>query len=105
MCYFTNWAQYRHGAGKFWASDVDPFLCTHVIYAFAKVSGNRITAYEWNDINQWGELFLYFIILSHRLYPSIIVFPSEKGDAQFASPATPISESYVCYKPVFKVFV
>ena len=96
MCYITNWAQYRHGVGKFWASDVDPFLCTHVIYAFAQVSGNNIAAYEWNDINEWGELFLFFIISSHRLYPSIIVFPSEKEDAQFASPATPISESYVC---------
>jgi chitinase len=54
VCYITNWAQYRHGVGQFWASDVDPFLCTHVIYAFAKVSGNNIAAFEWNDINEWG---------------------------------------------------
>ncbi|CAC5395505.1 E3.2.1.14 [Mytilus coruscus] len=37
------------------ASDVDPYLCTHVIYAFAKVVGNNIIPYEWNDINEWAK--------------------------------------------------
>ncbi|KAJ3602751.1 hypothetical protein NHX12_030499, partial [Muraenolepis orangiensis] len=48
-CYFTNWAQYRPGAGKYLPTDVDPCLCDHLIYAFAGMDGNRLTTYEWND--------------------------------------------------------
>jgi hypothetical protein len=35
--------------------DVDPFLCTHVIYAFAKVQGNTVQPFEWNDMPDWGK--------------------------------------------------
>ncbi|KAI4894968.1 hypothetical protein NFI96_028729 [Prochilodus magdalenae] len=49
-CYFTNWSQYRPGAGKYMPSNVDPFLCTHLIYAFAMINyANEIVTYEWND--------------------------------------------------------
>uniref|UniRef100_A0A8C2GJA0 chitinase n=1 Tax=Cyprinus carpio TaxID=7962 RepID=A0A8C2GJA0_CYPCA len=49
-CYFTNWSQYRPGAGKYMPSNVDPFLCTHLLYAFAMVNyANELVTYEWND--------------------------------------------------------
>ena len=34
VCYYTNWSQYRPKKGKFLPEDIDPFLCTHVIFAF-----------------------------------------------------------------------
>ncbi|KAL7837324.1 hypothetical protein SRHO_G00270350 [Serrasalmus rhombeus] len=50
VCYFTNWSQYRPGVGKYMPSNVDPFLCTHLIYAFAMVNhANELVTYEWND--------------------------------------------------------
>lgn len=49
VCYYTNWAQYRTAPAKFFPENVDPSLCTHIIFAFAKLNGNRLAAYEWND--------------------------------------------------------
>ncbi|XP_035243184.1 acidic mammalian chitinase-like [Anguilla anguilla] len=49
-CYFTNWAQYRPGTGKYMPANVDPFLCTHLLYAFAMINhNNELITYEWND--------------------------------------------------------
>ncbi|NWY15766.1 CHIA chitinase, partial [Aphelocoma coerulescens] len=48
-CYFTNWAQYRPGVGKYTPENIDPCLCNHLIYAFAGMNNNEITTYEWND--------------------------------------------------------
>lgn len=39
----------------FTAENVDPFLCTHIMYAFGKVVGNTIDAYEWNDKGAGGK--------------------------------------------------
>ena len=49
VCYYTNWAQYRQGRGKFFPENVDPNLCTHGIYSFAKLNGNKLHPFEWND--------------------------------------------------------
>uniref|UniRef100_A0A8C4IHZ8 chitinase n=1 Tax=Dicentrarchus labrax TaxID=13489 RepID=A0A8C4IHZ8_DICLA len=49
-CYFTNWSQYRPGTGKYMPQNVDPFLCTHLIYAFSIINNkNELVTYEWND--------------------------------------------------------
>ncbi|XP_038235698.1 chitotriosidase-1-like isoform X1 [Dermochelys coriacea] len=49
VCYFTNWSQYRPAQGRFLPEDIDPNLCTHLIYAFAGMDVNRIITVEWND--------------------------------------------------------
>nr|XP_023652443.1 acidic mammalian chitinase-like [Paramormyrops kingsleyae] len=54
-CYFTNWAQYRPGAGKYFPTNVDPCLCDHLIYAFANMNNNEIAAYEWDDVKLYKE--------------------------------------------------
>ncbi|CAO2599612.1 Acidic mammalian chitinase, partial [Lemmus lemmus] len=50
VCYFSNWAQYRPGLGHFTPDNIDPCLCTHLIYAFAGMQNNEITTIEWNDV-------------------------------------------------------
>ncbi|XP_063834194.1 chitinase-3-like protein 2 [Ostrinia nubilalis] len=34
VCYYGTWATYRWGVGKFDVEDIDPFLCTHLVYSF-----------------------------------------------------------------------
>lgn len=47
FCYITSWSQKRPSAGKFLPEDVDPKLCTHVIYAFATLRDHKLA--EAND--------------------------------------------------------
>ena len=56
VCYYTNWAQYRPMPATFFPENVDAKLCTHVIFAFAKISDNyTLQAFEWNDEStQWS---------------------------------------------------
>lgn len=34
-CYVASWAAYRPGKGAFTVDNIDPTLCTHIIYTFA----------------------------------------------------------------------
>uniref|UniRef100_A0A4W5QQU6 GH18 domain-containing protein n=1 Tax=Hucho hucho TaxID=62062 RepID=A0A4W5QQU6_9TELE len=54
-CYFTNWGQYQRGAGKHLIADLDPFLCDHLIYAFACMANNEIKTSKWNDEILFGQ--------------------------------------------------
>ncbi|KPM07813.1 Sar s 15 allergen (chitinase-like protein) [Sarcoptes scabiei] len=38
VCYYGSWAVYRPGRGKFPVEEIDPFLCSHIIYGFAGLS-------------------------------------------------------------------
>ncbi|XP_045214152.2 chitinase-like protein 3 isoform X3 [Mercenaria mercenaria] len=56
VCVYTNWSQYRPDGGKFLPEDVDASLCTHLIYVYAKLKGNKLEPTEWNDEgSSWSE--------------------------------------------------
>nr|XP_022318915.1 probable chitinase 10 [Crassostrea virginica] len=70
----------------FTADDVDPFLCTHIIYAFGKVVGNTIDAYEWNDKGTGGQ---YEKIMSLRtVNPNLKVLLAIGGWTHGTAPFT-----------------
>lgn len=53
----TNWAQYRPSSGKFTPENIDPFLCTHVIYSLATINSfNQVAPIEWNDETLYSSL-------------------------------------------------
>ncbi|XP_072751718.1 probable chitinase 10 [Anoplolepis gracilipes] len=54
ICYFTNWAWYRQEGGRFVPEDIDPDLCTHVLYGFVVLDGSSLTIKShdpWADID------------------------------------------------------
>jgi chitinase len=54
-CYFANWAAKRYdNISRLTPEDIDPFLCTHINFAFAKVLESlTIAPYEEDDIKGW----------------------------------------------------
>ncbi|KAJ8307499.1 hypothetical protein KUTeg_015583 [Tegillarca granosa] len=72
VCYFTNWAQYRPSPFTFFPENTNASLCTHIIYAFAKVENNEIKPYEWNDEGTAWSKGLYERMMALRVKnPSI----------------------------------
>ncbi len=50
VCYYSSWTYYRSGDANFEISNIDPKLCTHIIYTFVKLNGNKITYFDdWLD--------------------------------------------------------
>ena len=43
ICYFSNWAGLRDGDGKFIPENVNAKLCSHIVYAFAKLDEESLT--------------------------------------------------------------
>lgn len=56
MCYMTSWSIKRPGAGKFTPDNIDPSLCTHVIYAFGTLKDFKLTFVDEKDTEQYKEM-------------------------------------------------
>ena len=72
FCYMTSWSQKRPGAGKFTPENVDPLLCTHVIYAFATLKDHRLAAADEKDIEMYDR-----VIALREKNPNLKVLRSE----------------------------
>ncbi|XP_066208906.1 oviduct-specific glycoprotein [Saccopteryx leptura] len=49
VCYFTSWAHSRPGPASILPRDLNPFLCTHMIFAFASMSNHQLVAKDLQD--------------------------------------------------------
>lgn len=60
VCYVTNWSRYRTGEAKFEIEYIDPFMCSHIIYAYATVNDQKpeIIPVQKEDIEHYRELTL-----------------------------------------------
>jgi len=56
VCYYANWAVYRQGNAKFTPQNINPYLCTHLIYAFGGLGkdDNIVPFDEYQDIEKGG---------------------------------------------------
>lgn len=56
FCYYTSWSMKRPGAGKFEPKDVDPSLCTHLVYAFATLKDHKLSEANDNDPDMYDQV-------------------------------------------------
>ena len=88
VCYFTNWAQYRPGNAKFTPAHIDYDLCTHIIYAFAKIVNSKLTMTELSDVQMYNE-----IVKKSKLHnPKLKVLLAVGGYNHESKSVSPFSE-------------
>ncbi|XP_063989735.1 mucin-2 isoform X3 [Diachasmimorpha longicaudata] len=56
ICYYTNWSVYRPGTAKYSPQNINPYLCTHLIYAFGGFTkDNTLKPFDkYQDIEKGG---------------------------------------------------
>ena len=86
VCYYTNWAWYRPGIGKYKPEDIDPTICTHVVYGFAVLGSNGLIKPHdsWADLdNEFYKkvtaLKRYVIKESDKIARMIACLRGDKG--------------------------
>nr|KAG5699918.1 hypothetical protein BaRGS_018217 [Batillaria attramentaria] len=90
FCYYSSDAQYRRDVGKFFPEDIDPDLCTHIIYAFFQPTedGRDVRSVEWNDEGPNG-LYARTVALKQK-NPSLRVLLAIGGWVIGSEPFLPI---------------
>ena len=53
VCYWGTWANYRPKDGKFTPEDIDPSLCTNLIYSFAGLDAETDSI---KPLDKWMDL-------------------------------------------------
>ena len=80
ICYFSNWAGLRSGDGKFLPENVDASLCSHVVYAFAKLDEASLSLAPSGPRSDLDEKFYQRLVeVVRRTNPSARVLLSLGG--------------------------
>ncbi|XP_065215171.1 serine-rich adhesin for platelets-like [Planococcus citri] len=88
VCYYTNWSVYRPGTAKFSPQNINPYLCTHLIYAFGGLDKeNGLRPYDkYQDIEQGGYAkFTGLKTYNKNLKTMLAIGGWNEGSAKFSS--------------------
>jgi len=75
VCYYPNWTYYRTGDGKYTVEDIDPSLCTHLMYSFAVLdpTTHLITVHDsWLDIDL-GNIRKFTNLKAHHPHVKLLL--------------------------------
>nr|XP_049698952.1 probable chitinase 2 isoform X1 [Helicoverpa armigera]XP_049698953.1 probable chitinase 2 isoform X2 [Helicoverpa armigera]XP_049698958.1 probable chitinase 2 isoform X3 [Helicoverpa armigera] len=77
VCYIATWAVYRPDPGKFSLEDLEPSLCTHLVYSFAGLNEttNTIKSLDpWQDLEtDYGKAGYKRLVGLKQKYPHLKV--------------------------------
>ena len=66
VCYYSSWANYRRGTGRLAVEDLDPHLCTHLVYGKISESTNY-TVYSLAYTGKYRRYILTFVMFQHSV--------------------------------------
>ncbi|XP_041971421.1 chitinase-3-like protein 1 [Aricia agestis] len=96
VCYHGTWATYRSGLGQFDVTDIDPHLCTHVIYSFVGINdqGEVISLDPYVDLPSGKNAFRNFNALKKinpKLKTLLAVGGWNEGSSKYSTMAADAS--------------
>ena len=62
ICYYGSWAVWRPGDGKFDVDDIDPYLCTTLIFGFAGLNNQTWEIEVTDEYIIFVEITNFFIV-------------------------------------------
>ena len=90
VCYVTNWSRYRSGEAKFELEYIDPFMCSHIIYAYATVDDEKpeIVPVQKEDIGKQSDwLIAYDFVRCSRALPGTGSTEEDQSESEDIHPA------------------
>ncbi|XP_064613374.1 acidic mammalian chitinase-like [Liolophura sinensis] len=79
VCYFANWAQHNDFPYSFFPEDIDPSLCTHIMFAFADVINGTVRSTQFNDESTSWSTGLYERVTDYKYISDVTVLLSIGG--------------------------
>jgi len=95
VCYYPNWTYYRTGDGKYLVEDIDPSLCTHLVYAFSVLdpATHLITVHDsWLDIDL-ANINKFINIKRHHPHVKLLLALGGWNDSRLAKYSELLSDS------------
>lgn len=71
VCYYGSWSHWRTSIGRLPATDINPFLCTHLIYSFLRIDADNFSVSSndpYLDLEGGTQVGAYnkFLALKHK---------------------------------------
>ncbi|BFZ03599.1 hypothetical protein BsWGS_06638 [Bradybaena similaris] len=82
ICYYASYAFFRRGKGLFVPENIDPNICTHLIYTYAVIQNNKVVPLIRKEASEpWREGLFDRFVKSKETNPFLSVLISIGGGA------------------------
>ena len=103
VCYYGSWSTYRWGNDKFDVENIDPNICTHLIYTFAGLGSNNtiISLDPYNDLyEEWGKGAYERFTGLKKKNPGLKTLLAIGGWNEGSEKYSIVNENYYCHSNV-----